>query len=417
MLIPQPPANGSSRLAQGADAGASRTVAWLVCGFEGYGIRQCILTLTGALQKRGWSIPILSLDVGETADALEDTGLTVLRLGAGRPPQFGGSLLSKPLQLIQSVSYARRAAPLIDGPLRRLSAEALHVVLPNLVSLAGRAASRARIPCLWEMPNTISSRYPFELNRRLYQWTCHRFSISPLANSRYTADTLGHGLVEPVVFHLGVDCERFNPAVVQVVRKSELGIPADAITLGMLARITPAKGQDRVLQALGLLKDLQPPLHLVLIGAPEPGSSHADSLCRISRELGVEDRLHLAGQQSAPERFYGAIDIAVSFNIDPEGFGLSVVEAMAMGRPALVHALGGPAETVVDGVTGWHVSDPSVESLAAAIRRALDDRPRWRQMGEAARLRAVRSFSAEDQARRYVAIVEDRLKFDAATRP
>ena len=85
-------------------------------------------------------------------------------------------------------------------------------------------------------------------------------------------------------------------------------------------------------------------------------------------------RRHFAGWTKEPERYYDAIDFAVNSRIDPEPFGLSVVEAMLAGRPVLVHALGGPAETVVDGVTGWHVAEATSESFAAGLRRIMQDR-------------------------------------------
>ncbi len=80
-----------------------------------------------------------------------------------------------------------------------------------------------------------------------------------------------------------------------------------------------------------------------------------------------------------------------------------------MERPVLVHALGGPAETVIDGETGWHMSHPTVECYSQGIRRALQDRPKWRQMGERARQHALSQFSLKRQADRYMEIVEGRL--------
>jgi glycosyltransferase involved in cell wall biosynthesis len=387
-----------------------RKVAWLVAGFEGYGIRQCVATLTGTLKKFGWDISILSLDTGGTADACEASGLTVVRLGVGQPPQFAGGTLAKPFELVRSARYVRHAAPIVADAIRRVSAEALHVVLPNLVGLAGRASTRAGVPCLWEVPNTIGSRYPMAFNRRMYQWTCQRYRILPLANSRYTADTLGRSRVEPVVFHLGVDAERFSPSNVQAISKADLGIEPESVTFGMLARVTPTKGQDRVLRAIARMKDHQPALHLLVVGGTAPGSTYAEQLVRLAEELGIMDRLHLVGQQADPERYYGAVDIAVNFRVDAEPFGLSVIEAMAMERPVLVHALGGPAETIVDGVTGWHVPNASIEALVSAIERVLVDRPRWRTMGLAGRLRVVEHFSAEVQAKRYIELVERHLR-------
>ena len=76
-----------------------------------------------------------------------------------------------------------------------------------------------------------------------------------------------------------------------------------------------------------------------------------------------------------------------------------------MGTPVLVHALGGPAETVVDGDSGWHCRDPSVGGFERSLRRVIDERAKWAAMGAAARARAMAEYSSEAHAKRYLAIV------------
>ena len=148
--------------------------------------------------------------------------------------------------------------------------------------------------------------------------------------------------------------------------------------------------------------------HLLLLGGPNQGG-FADELRALAKRLGLAERLHIVGNVSDPERYYEAIDVAINARIDPEPFGLSVVEAMMMGKPVLVHALGGPAETVLDGQTGWHVHEPTVEGFKAGLLRALGEREKWPAMGAAARQRALEQFSLSRQAKQYVDIVRQRL--------
>ena len=75
-------------------------------------------------------------------------------------------------------------------------------------------------------------------------------------------------------------------------------------------------------------------------------------------------------------------DVVVHASTEPEAFGRVVIEAQAMGRPVIASDLGGPAETVEQGVTGWRVPPGDASALAAAIEQVLgwarSSVPRWR---------------------------------------
>lgn len=379
-------------------------IAWLVQGDEGYGVRRTVLGLTRAVQAHGVEPVVVNVSDGAFAAECRALGMTVRGLQMNKTPRLRGRFVQRLGRFRALLRDQRRAAPRLIRVLAELGADALHVIWPNLLSLAGRAARARGVPCFWEMANYVSCSYPFQLNRRFYQSVCKRYRVQPLANSHYTARTLGDHPVRTLVCHLGADERQFDPQRVAPVDRAELGIDPAAIVFGIAARLNPSKGQDRVLTALARIGVHDPPLHLLLLGGPTDGAVAA-SLRSAAAEAGMTDRLHLAGLVADPHRYYGPIDIAVNSRVDAEPFGLSVVEAMLMARPVLAHALGGPAETVVDGVTGWHVPEPSVDAYVAGLRRVLDDRPRWDQMGRAARTRALEQFTTARQAERFLAAV------------
>lgn len=389
-------------------------IAWLVGGGEGYGVASTTLRMLAELKKRGWDTPIVSLSHGSFVTRCENQGHTVLPLNVGKAKVLRGGLFDRALDFISNLRFQRKASGALITAFREIQPDAVHVRIPTLVGLAGHAAKTVGCPVFWQMPNCVSSSYPFRINRWIYQWLCLRYGVKVIANSHFTAHTFGRFPVTPEVMHLGVDAVRFNPKTVKTITRAELGIPNDAIVFGAVASLGSVKGQDRVLDAILRFGDTRPPLHLLLVGGPTD-SEYAWNLMRKAEAAGAGHRLRMVGFAKHPERYYGAIDVAINSRIDAEPFGLSVIEAMSMETPVLVHAFGGPAETVIDGETGWYFHDISVEGIVAALRRVLQERNRWEKMGHNARQHALNGLTAVQEVDRYLNIIGPRVKYHDAT--
>ena len=385
-------------------------IAWLVCGDEQWGVAQAVRGLAQAVVGRGVEPVIVALRDGEFCELARKIGIPLKCLHADFPLVLSGGPGSRLLTLFRLALHNRRLVPQLVAALRETEADCLHFLWPNLMLLAGRSAKVLGIPCFWEMPN-VMGRYPFSLNRRIVQRQLVRYAITPLANSQATAASLGDHPVKPELMYLGADPARFNPEAVVPFTRQEMGIPADATVLGIVARLVESKGQLVTLRAMASLLPQYPSLHLVLAGGADASAvaTYLQSLDQAARKSGCRNHLHILGEVAEPERLYGAIDVPINAMQGAEPFGLSVVEAMMMGRPVLVHASGGPAETVVDGVTGWHIPEASEDSLREGILRALADRERWPEMGRAAHQRALEKFNIQRQADFYLAVLNKKI--------
>lgn len=385
-------------------------LAWLIDGEEAYGVRRTTLEFSRALEELGWNTAFLALRDGAFTRECLTAGRWVVIADLPHPPFITGGVIESlrafgSLRRYEAVAV-RRLLPL----LKEIAPQSIHVRWPSYVGLAGRLGRCLGIPVLWQMPNTVADRYPLGLNRWVYQWRCRRSHIQPVANSHYTAATLGSALVRPRVVHLAADPQRFDPDKVAAVSRSALGIPRDDLVFGIFARLHSSKGQLRFFQALSQVarRIPCPPLHLVLLGDErEPG--YADALHQAAA-ASHHCRLHMLGHVPDPECYYGLLDVAVNSRIDPEPFGLSVIEAMMMGKPVLVHALGGPAETVIDGGTGWHMPSPRIEDMQAGIARAIEQRAQWGQLGMQARQHALDHFTVTPAARQLNQILTGLLR-------
>ena len=333
-------------------------VLWVLDGNEIGGSRTMALALMDALQERGCETPILFLGPGRFAEECCAKRYDAEIFGSRAPPVPEGSLVSKASKYAALLAYGRRTGDGLDASVMAVEPEALHFQWPNHLPLLGPIAKVRGLPAYWGMPNVIGSGYPFGLNRRITQHQLRRYEVTVFAPSRYVAETFGPLAAPPVLLPLGVDHRRFDPDRVTPVRRADLEIPSDAVTLGIFARLDPSKGQREMVDALKLMGDEgAPEIHLCLFGkGHEP---YLEDLRRRAGALPSHIKVSLFGDVVDPENYYELVDVAVNSRIDPEPFGLSAIEAMAMRRPVLVHALGGPKETVVDGETGWHTEVPT----------------------------------------------------------
>ena len=119
---------------------------------------------------------------------------------------------------------------------------------------------------------------------------------------------------------------------------------------------------------------------------------YADRLKRLADELKIADRVHIVGFQDPVQPFLASLDLYVHPAL-MEGFGIAVVEAMAMGKAVVATTTGGLPEVVAQGETGLLVPPGDAESLAATVVSLLRDGVRREQMGRNGRVRAHEQFS------------------------
>ncbi|HVX87163.1 MAG TPA: glycosyltransferase family 4 protein [Phycisphaerae bacterium] len=383
----------------------NKRILWIINGGEVYGERRAIVSLMSGVRAAGWEAEAVSLLEGGCTEELRAAGLPVSCMGLGDSPgmHLARSRVGRGWQLLRLLGHQGTIRRAVAKEIARRQPMAVHVLDKNILPGVARAARELVVPCFWEMTAVVGSGYAWDLNRRLHGRLIRRGRLHTLANSRYTAESLGE-VGRPVqVMYLGVDEERFDPARVVAVDRGSMGIPADAPVFVIVARVDPTKGQGMFLEALQ--RAGRGDEHLMLVGA-ETGSLEVDRLAARALALGMGHRVHCVPRTGEPERYLAMADVAVNARIDAEPFGLSVVEAMMMGKPVLVHALGGPAETVEDRISGWHIAAATLADFAEGIQRALADHEKWACMGAAARQRALKQFSLAAQAKWYLDYVQ-----------
>lgn len=196
----------------------------------------------------------------------------------------------------------------------------------------------------------------------------------------------------------GVNLSRFDPYIWEISKKTtlkELGIPPDQKVVTFIGRVTRDKGTQELIAAFRLLRRRGLKCVLLLIG---PRETKGGLLPDPEKDLIAED-IKCIGYSNQPERYLAVTDIFCLPSYR-EGFGNVVVEAAAMGIPAVGTDIIGLRDAIVNGETGILVPPKDIETLAQALEILLTDEQKRKTMGEKARIRARKEFSSKliDQA-------------------
>ena len=165
-----------------------------------------------------------------------------------------------------------------------------------------------------------------------------------------------------------------------------------------VARLDKLKGLSHLIEAA-----VQVP-QAVFVVAGE-GSERADLEAR-ARASGVADRIVFLGHRDDIPELLAASDIFVLPSLC-EGLGLSVLEAMASGKPVVATRIGGIPEAVEDGVSGLLVAPHDAGALASAIRALLQDKSLANRLAAAGRARVVERFGAETMVQKTMDLYEE----------
>lgn len=290
---------------------------------------------------------------------------------------------------------------------RREHIQIVHSTTPKAGLLTALAAFLARVPIRlhtftgqpWVVMHGVkrwfaynSDRIIGKLSTRCYadSGSQRQFLLDQLVVERSRLAVLGAGSIAGVDIHR-FDPERFSSGERTALRNS-LGIPDDSPVLLFVGRITVDKGVRELLKAFRNVKDILNDVHLVVVGQFDSGSGVAGAISQ--SEIKGLPSVHVIGYSDCPEAYMAIADV-LCLPSYREGFGTVIIEAAAMGLPAIGTAIYGLSDAIVHGETGLLVERGNAEELAGAIRLLLLDRILLSKMATAAKQRARLMFEAE----------------------
>ena len=268
----------------------------------------------------------------------------------------------------------------------------------------------SRIPLVWNLRSSHMDmrRYSWvsRTTRRLCAWVSRRPDLI-VANSTTGRDyhiEFGYRARAWQVIVNGIDTDRFRPdAEARRAIREEVGIPADAPLIGLLARHDAMKGHPVFLEAAARIAESRPDAHFLLAGTGvEPGAPFFAAW--LAARPGIASRVHLLGRRSDTERLMAALDVYCSPSLG-EGFPNAPAEAMSSGVPVVASDAGD--SRLIVGDTGIVVPVGNAAALAdgcLSLLREPEDARRARR--ERARARIVEQFGLARAVTEYERMIE-----------
>lgn len=273
------------------------------------------------------------------------------------------------------------------------------------------AAERAGIPALWTCMGWWF--HPKFWQRGFFQRPAATFAHSKAIKRGFLGDPPFMPGSRVEVLYPGVDTARFHPEIDGSTVRAEAGISPDAPVVAMVARFQDVKGHD-TFQAMArwVAQDI-PQVRFIVAG--ENTQTDADNaykrriLDSAQADPLLRNRLSYLGFRADVERVLAASDIVVCASRF-EGYGVVNIEAMACGKPVVSTNRGGPAETIVNGETGYLVPPNDPVILSKRVIELLRDPASRTMMGIAGRARVERLFSAQSNGAQFTRKLDAILK-------
>lgn len=224
-----------------------------------------------------------------------------------------------------------------------------------------------------------------------------------IANSAYTARSVlaAAPRAQVEVVHNAVDLSRWDPGRIdREAARARLGAPPGRLLLGVVAQLSPWKGQDVAIEALRQIRAAGVDAQLLLVGSAKfvaratrfDNEAYLDGLHALVARDGLEDRVSWLGERDDVPELVRALDILLLPSWE-EPFGRALIEAMALEVPVIATKIGGPVEIVEDGREGLLLAPRDAAAWAQAVLGLAADPARRAAMGRAGRARVQEQFT------------------------
>lgn len=207
-----------------------------------------------------------------------------------------------------------------------------------------------------------------------------------------------------VVINNGIDVTRFHPDITRSIRH-ELGYSDEDILICAIGDIRPQKGYDILMKAAEVLHQQIPRMKFLFVGSE---TSFSKILKTNRDQLGLQDVVNFAGFRDDIPDILNSIDLYVLPSLS-EGFSLTTIEAMAVGKPVIATRSGGPEKIITDGHDGILIDKSSSEAIVGAVQLLISNPGIASGLGQNALKNVYKKYSVNSMIKGYENLYQEIL--------
>jgi glycosyltransferase involved in cell wall biosynthesis len=355
---------------------------------RGRGGQESLFHLARSLNRERFRPYVVVPKDGSLARSLKECGIDVRVL---RLPRIAGGHALPVLAALRQ----------LESLIRQIGADLLHTDGPRNTFYAGLIGRLKRIPLVWHVRASASDAY----DRLLYHLCSKLILVSQALRCRFS---YCRGSRKLVTIYNGVDLDRFKPKISNPETSDSVEKGPEP-TIAFVGRIEEQKGLLNLLQACLRLKASFPHFKVLVAGetTDRPYFDRCREFCRLE---GLSGRVDYLGAIRSIDDLLRSAAIFVLPSSAAEAFPRAVIEAMACGKPVVVTDVGGTAEAVADGDSGFVVPAQSPADLSEKLCLLMKDERLRATMGRAGRARAEKLFGLETNAVQTMQVYEEVLR-------
>jgi glycosyltransferase involved in cell wall biosynthesis len=385
-----------------------RKVVFVECAAAMGGVQFSTLYLAQHLDPTLWKPIVVCPEEGDLTDACR-------RLGIQAYVSEQPKLRSTSFRIRNDLRLPNPMAWLWDGVAMLIAVRRLGRFLaqtePHLVVTkgvfphfyGGLAARRLGIPCIWHVQDFISERF-LGLYRRAFGLVARVLPDHIIADGAAIARQLTAVNDRISVILNGVDSNVFRPGIDGASVRKELDLPAGAIVIGHVGRMTPWKGQHYLLEAFARIARAAPNAYLVFVGDPVfDTDSYQTKLLNLTAKLGLGERVRFAGYRHDMPEVLAAMDVFAFTSVEKDTSPLTLLSAMSAGLPIVAFDIEGVRELIDEGEQLLLAPAREANALAESLLRLISGPELRRRLSVSARRQAESKFTLE----RHVTRIEE----------
>ncbi len=263
------------------------------------------------------------------------------------------------------------------------------VVFPGAI-----AAKLCKVRSIWHIREIIKNQF----ENKIISFMMNNFSDVIISNSFSTGRALKVNQDKIRVVYNAVDEK-------EVIYQKKY---CDKFVVGMAGRINRWKGQRLFIEAAEIVLKKYPDTIFEIAGEAYSGEEYLkQDLEKYIFDKRLDKNIILKGQVENMDSFYEGLDLFVLPSIQPEPFGLVVIEAMEFGIPVIATNHGGPTEIIRDGIDGYLVDFANPNEMACRIIELISDRNKQKMFGENGKKRKRDLFSIETMVKKIESVFEE----------